>query len=162
MAGNTFDAPKRGSNAVWVHSVQDAAGLGPRFRQMGRRARLAGKHFADLAVRAYKISMTLPDGADAADPRQRDAGPARQAATGKACHPQAIARQPRSPAIRNALAEVAQLLVNAENPVILADRNTRTQAGIDRLVGFPWLETLHVPICDLGSRMKLRPVTDTT
>ncbi len=52
---------------------------------------------------------------------------------------------------QNALAECAQMLVNAENPVIVADRNTRTQAGIDRLVELA--ETLHVPVCDTGGRM---------
>ncbi len=52
---------------------------------------------------------------------------------------------------QNALAECAQMLVNAENPVIVADRNTRTQAGIDRLVELA--ETLHVPVCDMGGRM---------
>jgi thiamine pyrophosphate-dependent acetolactate synthase large subunit-like protein len=51
----------------------------------------------------------------------------------------------------NALAEAAKLLANAENPVIIADRSARTQAGIDRLVELA--EALQCPVVNTGSRM---------
>ena len=51
----------------------------------------------------------------------------------------------------SALEEAAKLLVAAENPVILADRSARTQAGIDRLVELA--EALQCPVVNQGSRM---------
>src|SRR5438309_2660707 len=59
MAGNTLDAPKRGSAAVWVHAVQDAASLVRDFVKWDDTP-MSLEHFADSAVRAYKISMTPP------------------------------------------------------------------------------------------------------
>ena len=50
-----------------------------------------------------------------------------------------------------ALREAARLLVNAERPVILADKMARTPAGMSRLVELA--ETLQVPIVDRGGRM---------
>jgi acetolactate synthase-1/2/3 large subunit len=50
-----------------------------------------------------------------------------------------------------ALAEVAQLLVAAENPVIICDRSARTPAGIAHLVELA--ETLQCAVVDLASRM---------
>ena len=44
----------------WTHSVQDRRGDGARFREVGRSARSRCKHFAESAVRAYKIAMTPP------------------------------------------------------------------------------------------------------
>ena len=107
------------------------------------------EHFADSAVRAYKICMTPPMAPTLIilDSEMQD---------------QPLSEHQKKPAIpklsrmapvsgdQNALAECAQMLVNAENPVIVADRNTRTQAGIDRLVELA--ETLHVPVCDTGGR----------
>jgi acetolactate synthase-1/2/3 large subunit len=149
MAGNTLDAPKRGSAAVWVHAVQDAAGLVRDFVKWDDTP-MSLEHFADSAVRAYKIAMTPPMAPTLLilDSEMQD---------------EPLPEHKKKPAIprlsrmapvsgdQNALAEAAQMLVNAENPVIVADRNTRTQAGIDRLVELA--ETLHVPICDMGSRM---------
>jgi acetolactate synthase-1/2/3 large subunit len=149
MAGNTLDAPKRGSAAVWVHAVQDAAALVRDFVKWDDTP-MSLEHFADSAVRAYKIAMTPPmaptliildsDMQDEPLPEHKK----------KPSIPRLTRMAPIS-GDQNALAEAAQMLVNAENPVILADRNTRTQAGIDRLVELA--ETLHVPICDMGSRM---------
>src|SRR5205085_1387239 len=50
-----------------------------------------------------------------------------------------------------AVAEAAQLLVNASNPVIAADRFVRSQAGIERLVELA--ELLQCAVIDLGGRM---------
>jgi acetolactate synthase I/II/III large subunit len=49
------------------------------------------------------------------------------------------------------VAECAQLLVDASNPVLVADRCARTQAGIDRLVELA--EVLQCAVVDLGGRM---------
>jgi thiamine pyrophosphate-dependent acetolactate synthase large subunit-like protein len=50
-----------------------------------------------------------------------------------------------------ALADVAKLLVNAKNPVIVADRACRSQAGMDTLVKLA--ESLQIPVIDQGNRM---------
>ena len=49
------------------------------------------------------------------------------------------------------MAEAAQLLVNARNPVIVADRAARTPAGIQKLVELA--EALQAPVIDQGGRM---------
>ncbi len=148
MAGNTFDAPKRGSNAVWAHSVQDAAALVRDFVKWDD-APASLEHFADSAVRAYKIGTTPPMAptlvildSDMQDEPLPEGG--------KPDIPRLSRLAPVS-GDQNALAEAARMLVDAQSPVIVADRNTRTQAGIDRLVELA--ETLHVPVCDMGSRM---------
>src|SRR5262249_14338084 len=50
-----------------------------------------------------------------------------------------------------AVREAAKWLVAAENPVIVADRYCRTQAGMDMLVTLA--ETLQAPVLDRGSRL---------
>ena len=50
-----------------------------------------------------------------------------------------------------AVAEAARLLVNAQNPVIVADRLARTPAGIQRLVELA--EALQAPVIDQHGRM---------
>jgi thiamine pyrophosphate-dependent acetolactate synthase large subunit-like protein len=50
-----------------------------------------------------------------------------------------------------AVAEAARLLVNAQNPVIVADRVARTPAGMTRLIELA--ETLQAPVIDQGGRM---------
>src|SRR5262249_1975884 len=50
-----------------------------------------------------------------------------------------------------AVAEAARLLVAAQNPVIIADRAARTQAGMKLLVELA--ETLQAPVIDQGGRM---------
>jgi len=50
-----------------------------------------------------------------------------------------------------AVAEAARLLVNAQNPVIIADRAARTPAGITHLIELA--ETLQAPVIDQGGRM---------
>jgi acetolactate synthase-1/2/3 large subunit len=148
MAGNTLDAPKRGSNAVWAHSVQDAAALVRDFVKWDDTP-ASLEHFADSAVRAYKIGMTPPMAPTLlildSEMQDQPLPPQGKPATPKLSRTAPVAGD------QNALAEAAQMLVGAENPVIVADRNTRTQAGIDRLVELA--EALHVPICDMGSRM---------
>ena len=108
------------------------------------------EHFAEFRGARLQDCHDAADGADPAHPRQRDAGPAAARARKKPAIPK-LSRMAPVAGDQNALAEVAQMLVNAENPVIVADRNTRTQAGIDRLVELA--ETLHVPVCDTGGRM---------
>ena len=50
-----------------------------------------------------------------------------------------------------AVNETAKLLVAAENPVLVADRMARSQAGIDHLVELA--ELLQCGVVDVGGRM---------
>jgi acetolactate synthase-1/2/3 large subunit len=50
-----------------------------------------------------------------------------------------------------AVAEAARLLVNAQNPVIVADRAARTAAGLSHLIALA--ETLQAPVIDQRGRM---------
>ena len=53
--------------------------------------------------------------------------------------------------IRPRLRETAKLLVNAQNPVIVADRCARTQAGIDLLVQLA--ELVQCPVVSQQNRV---------
>jgi acetolactate synthase I/II/III large subunit len=150
MAGNAMDATMRRPGVEWAHSVQDAAAtLRDYIKWDDYPASLP--HFAESAVRAYKIAMTPPmmpvlvvlDGGLQEDPitpeiKERLRIPKLT-----------LASPPQGDA--GGVAEAARLLVNAQNPVIVADRAARTPAGIGYLVELA--ETLQAPVIDQGGRM---------
>ena len=59
VLGNILDVNYRRGNAEWVHSVQDAAAMVRDFTKWDDTP-VSLSHFAESAVRAYKISMTPP------------------------------------------------------------------------------------------------------
>ena len=59
IVGNTLDATKRRPGAEWAHSVQDAAAMVRDFVKWDDTP-ISLPHFAESAVRAYKIAMTPP------------------------------------------------------------------------------------------------------
>ena len=148
VVGNTVDATKRAPGGEWVHSVQDAAAM---VRDYVKWDDLPGSltHFDESAVRAYNIAMTPPTAPVllVLDSEMQD-GP---------IPPHQKLVIPKLPKIApligdpGAVAEAAQLLVNAANPVIVADRYAGGQAGIDHLVELA--ETLQCAVVDLGGRM---------
>ena len=152
LAGNTLDATMRRPGVEWAHSVQDAAAMVRDYIKWDDNP-VSLPHFAESAVRAYKIAMTPPmmpvvvviDGGLQEDPI-----------------PPEIAARLRVPRLTTAtppqgdsgaVAEAARLLVNAQNPVIVADRLARTPAGITRLVELA--EALQAPVIDQRGRMNL-------
>jgi acetolactate synthase I/II/III large subunit len=148
MVGNTMDATKRAPGGEWVHSVQDAAAL---VRDFVKWDDLPASltHFGESAVRAYKIAMTPPTAPVllVLDSEMQDEPiPPHEKLV--------IPRLPKTALVVGdpvAVAEAAQLLVNAANPVIVADRCARSQAGIEGLVELA--ETLQCAVVDLGGRM---------
>ena len=90
------------------------------------------QHFAESAVRAYKIAMTPPGGPVllVADSELQE-NPIREGA--KLEIPKLTLPAPPQ-GDSGAVAEAARLLVEAQNPVIVVDRTARTQAGMDSLV----------------------------
>ena len=148
FAGNGIDADKRRPGTEWSHSVQDAAAI---VRDFVKWDDMPGslQHFAESAVRAYKIATTAP-----MEPTLIVADIDLQE---EAVEHESKLRVPRLvksiPAQGDAaaLAEAAKLLVNAEAPVIIVDRGARTQEGVKRLVELA--EALNAPVIDLGGRM---------
>ncbi len=150
LAGNSLDATMRRPGVEWAHSVQDAAAMVRDFIKWDDLP-FSLPHFAESAVRAYKIAMTPPmmpvliviDGVLQEDPIAPE-----------------VKERLRIPKLTltsppqgdsGAVAEAARLLVNAQNPVIIADRLARTPAGMTRLIELA--ETLQAPVIDQGGRM---------
>src|SRR5688572_27206814 len=150
IAGNSLDATLRRPGVEWSHSVQDAAAMVRDYIKWDDQP-VSLPHFAESAVRAYKIAMTPPmmpvlvviDGGLQEDPISPEI-------TARLRIPKlTLATPPQGDS--GAVAEAARLLVNAQNPVIVADRAARTPAGLARLIELA--ETLQAPVVDQGGRM---------
>jgi acetolactate synthase I/II/III large subunit len=149
MAGNTLDATMRRPGVEWAHSVQDAAAM---VRDYIKWDDLPWSlpHFAESAVRAYKIAMTPPmmpvmlvlDGGLQEDPISEEVKPRLRI-------PKLTLTSPPQ-GDSAAVAEAARLLVNAQNPVIIADRLARTPMGMAHLIELA--ELLQAPVIDQGGR----------
>ena len=150
LAGNSLDATLRRPGVEWAHSVQDAAAMVRDFIKWDDQP-ISLPHFAESAMRAYKIAMTPPmmpvllvlDGGLQEDPISAEV-------TSRLRIPK-LTRATPPQGDSGAVAEAAQLLVNARNPVIVADRAARTPAGIQKLVELA--EALQAPVIDQGGRM---------
>ena len=150
VIGNIMDVQLRRPGIEWNHSAQDPAVVVRDFTKWDDNP-ASLQHFAESSVRAYKIAMTPPtapvllvaDGALQEDPIPEGMN----------------LRIPKLPQISvpqaesGAIAETAKLLVNAENPVIVADHYARTAAGAKHLVELA--ETLHCPVVDTSGRLNL-------
>ncbi|RPH58321.1 MAG: thiamine pyrophosphate-binding protein, partial [Acidobacteria bacterium] len=150
LAGNSLDATLRRPGVEWAHSVQDAAAMVRDYIKWDDQP-VSLPHFAESAVRAYKIAMTPPmmpvvlvlDHQLQEDPISGEVTPRLRI-------PKLTLTSPPQ-GDSGAVAEAASLLVNAQNPVIVADRAARTPAGLARLVELA--EALHAPVVDQGGRM---------
>ena len=147
IGGNHLDAVTRRAGVEWSHAAQDAAKLVRDFTKWDDTP-LSLQHFAESFVRAVKISTTAPMGPTViiAD------GELQEKTMGNATPsipPLAPTRPPQGDA--NAIDEAAQLLADAEAPVILADRLVRTKEGMSDLIELA--ELLQAPVVDRGSRM---------
>ena len=145
--GNFADAATR-RPAEWYHGVQDAAAMVRDYTKWDDEPRSL-THFAESAVRAYKVALTPPmapvvlvlDGELQEDP---------VSASLKLPIPRATIPSPPT-GDSAAVEEAARMLVAAENPVLVADRLARTPAGMARLIELA--ETLQAAVIDQGSRM---------
>ncbi len=148
VIGNIVDATKRLPGVEWMHSVQDAAAM---VRDFVKWDDLPASlpHFAESAVRAYKIAMTPPTlpvllVADAE--LQENPIP-----NGLALHIPKLGQLSPPVGDSAAVADVARMLVAAQNPVLLADRVGRTAAGMKNLVDLA--EALQAPVVSRPGRM---------
>src|SRR5215470_929790 len=148
FGGNIIEADKRGPGAEWVHSAIDPGAIVRDFVKWDDQP-TSLQHFAESMVRAYKVAVTPPMGpvfisldAELQENPIRDAETLRIPKLAKVVPPQADS---------GSLAELARMLVAAENPVIICDRLTRTPAGMTRLVELA--ETLQCAVVDNAGRM---------
>lgn len=148
FVGNDTDMTNRSDRTDMAHSAQDVGHLVRDFTKWDDTP-VSLNHFAESAVRGYKIAMTPP------------AGPV-VLAMDKYLQERAIPdgmklRIPKlSPTTppegdSGAVAETAKLLVNAEFPVILAERAARTEAGLKYMVQLA--ELLQAAVVDTIQRM---------
>ena len=146
IVGNTVDAADRRPGAEWEHSAVDPAAF---VRDFVKWDDAPGSltHFAESAVRAYKIAMTPPYGPVllSVDSTLQEAGMGNRQ---RLQIPKVTLTTPPTgdPA---AVAEAARLLVNAENPVILGGEAVRTENGLKSLIELA--ELLQAPV--QGGRM---------
>ncbi|MDQ6618914.1 MAG: thiamine pyrophosphate-binding protein [Pseudomonadota bacterium] len=148
VAGNGLDATKRRLGTEWYHSVQDAASVVRDFVKWDD-APGSLQHFAESAIRAYRVATTPP-----MEPVLLMADMELQENPIENPDELSIpkltaARFPQGDA--GAVGEAAKWLVSAKAPVIIADRAVRSQEGVMRLVELA--ESLGAPVIDLGSRM---------
>jgi len=147
ILGNYADAATR-RGAEWYHGAQDVAAMVRDYTKWDDTPWSLG-HFAESAVRAYRIGMTPPmapvvivaDG-----PLQEDGIKDRSTLS---IPKLTMPTPPQGDAA--AVAELARLLVAAENPVLVADRLARTPAAMPLLVELA--ETLQAAVIDKGGRM---------
>jgi len=152
ILGNTIDEAERRPGVEWYHSAQDAAAMVRDYTKWDD-CPISLTHFADSAMRAYRIAMTLPmapvvlvaDSALQEAPVPNDSKKPQIPKLTLDAHPQGDTAS---------VAEAARLLVQAENPVIIAGRVARSEEGVARLVAFA--EALQAAVIDEGGNMPSR------
>jgi len=149
ILGNEMDAAMRRSYVEWTHSAQDAAAIIRDYTKWDDNP-TSLQHFAESFVRAYKIAMTPPY------------GPVALIASGKLQEEPIEEKDLRIPKLTpilspvgdsGSIAELAKMLVNAENPVIVAGRVAHNQEGMKLLAELA--DTLQAPVNDQRNRMNL-------
>ena len=147
IAGNGIDANKRRPGTEWNHSVQDAAAMVRDFVKWDD-APGSLQHFAESTIRAYKIAMTPP-----MEPVlvMADIELQEEPIHDAALKIPKLARSIPAQGDSAALAEAARWLVEAQAPVIVADRMAREQRGVDALVKLA--EQLGAAVVDMGGRL---------
>ncbi|MBV8835426.1 MAG: thiamine pyrophosphate-binding protein, partial [Alphaproteobacteria bacterium] len=148
MGGNIIEANKRMPGAEWVHSAIDPGAIVRDFVKWDDQP-TSLQHFAESAVRAYRIAMTPPMApvmlsldAELQENPIPDAETLRIPKLTRVTPPQGDSA---------ALAELARMLVAAENPVLIVDRVVRSEQGLANMVELA--ETLQCAVLDNGGRM---------
>jgi acetolactate synthase I/II/III large subunit len=149
LAGNDLDAAYRPPGVPTIHSAQDINAIVREFTKWDDTP-VSAQHFAQSFVRAYQIAVTPPCGPvvlslddGLAQEPIRDYGQ-------KLYIPKYVPSAAPAGEL-GAVREAAQLLVNSERPVIVADRAVHTQRGMDLLVQLA--ELLQAPVVRERSRL---------
>ncbi|MCZ2157432.1 MAG: hypothetical protein LC114_26640 [Bryobacterales bacterium] len=150
ILGNTIDATDRRYAVDWTHSAQDPVAMVRDFTKWDDQP-MSLQAFAESMVRGWKIATTPP-----MEPIAIAVDTALQTMEVENRSSLTIPRYtPSEPpqGERGAVRETAHLLVDADNPVIIADRLARTPGGMRLLVELA--ELLNAPVIDLGSRQNM-------
>lgn len=147
LIGNYGDAVLR-RPLEWYHSVQDAAAMVRDYTKWDDTP-WSLPHFAESAVRAYKIALTPPM---APVVITIDSGLQERplAADARLAIPRLTMPTPPQ-GDSGAVAELARMLVAAESPVLVADLLARTPNGMKLLIELA--ETLQAAVVDAGGRL---------
>src|SRR5262245_8490816 len=149
IVGNHIDAAMRQSNVMWYHSAVDMAAMVRDFVKWDDVPASLG-HFAESAVRAYKVALTPPMAPVVlvVDSEMQEA----PYKSGSVRIPRLTTISPPAGDL-GAVKDAARLLVAAENPMIVAQRCARTPNGIKLLVELA--ETLQAPVSGAQSNAVL-------
>jgi thiamine pyrophosphate-dependent acetolactate synthase large subunit-like protein len=147
IAGNHLDAQHRRLGVEWAHSATDCVRPIRDYIKWDDIPQSL-PHFAESMVRAYKLSMTPPEGpvAIVCDGHLQE----KEAAGDRLQVPRASPTQPPL-GDAHAVGQAARWLAEAEAPAIVVDRMARDQAGVSRLVELA--EALQAPVIDRHGRM---------
>jgi acetolactate synthase I/II/III large subunit len=148
ILGNFGDSAERFGPVDWTHAAQDPAAMIRDFVKWDDRP-VSLQGFSESAVRAYKVATTPPmmPVALVADHELQEY-PVRDGAELTIPKLSLV-----SPPVGDsgAIAEVAKMLVGAENPVLVTDRVARTPAGLAGMIELA--ELLQAPVVDRNGRM---------
>jgi acetolactate synthase I/II/III large subunit len=148
IAGNALEINSRRPGVEWDHSVQDAAFI-VRDCLKWDDTPISLDHFAESAVRAYKIAMTPPMAPVllVADGELQEGAIPDDAKF----HIPKLTRAMPPMGDSGSVAEAARMLVAADNPVILLERTARSADGLKYTIELA--ETLQASVVDLAARM---------
>ena len=151
VLGNTVDAAERRPGVEWDHSAQDAAAMVRDFTKWDD-VPASLPHFAESAVRAYRIATTPPR-----EPVVLVADSTLQESpipTNASFHIPKLVLDTAPQGDSGSVVEAAKLLVAAENPVVIAGHVVRSQASMQQFIEFA--EALQVPVIDQGGNLPSR------
>ena len=151
VLGNTVDAAERRPGVEWDHSAQDAAAMVRDYTKWDD-VPASLPHFAESAVRAYRIAMTPPREPVVlvADSTLQES-PIPQSAS---FHIPRLVLDAVPQGDSGSVAEAAKLLVAADNPVVIAGHVVRSQTSMQQFIEFA--EALQIPVIDQGGNLPSR------
>jgi thiamine pyrophosphate-dependent acetolactate synthase large subunit-like protein len=150
VGGTDLDAANRPPGVPTTHSGQDINALVRDFTKWDDTP-VSLAHFAQSFVRAYKFAMTPPhEPVMIALDAELQEMPVQERERANLIIPKYTRPAPPQADVA-ALRETAKLLVNAQNPVIVADRAARTPEGLKHLVELA--ELIQAPVVNLRGRM---------
>src|SRR5215472_8376692 len=148
VAGNIADAAERRGRVEWLHAVQDVGATVREYTKWDDNP-ASLTHFGESAVRAYQLATTPPT-----MPVLLAADGVLQESPPPADFDWRIPKLPKIAAPAGdsaAVAELARMLVDAENPLFVASRSARTPEGLRLLIELA--ETLQCGVIDQQRRM---------
>jgi len=150
VGGNDLDAAYRPPGVPTFHSAQDINAMVRDYTKWDDTP-VSLQHFSQSFVRAYKIAMTPPYGPVAISlDANLQMAPVHMHEGKMPTIPRLVMTSPPQ-GDSGAVQEAAKLLLQADQPIIVADRAARTPAGIALLVELA--ELLLARVIDQGGRM---------